>query len=239
MNKYNPFLLPLLRTILFIISGYLFVYITKLSFEDASRFWPLICIFVNIITLFVLSVVCRKDKITYRSLINYQSGELRTRYTLWVVMIMMVLGIGGMVGFGYLIYGYIPVIMIQPLPIGFAIITLILLPITVVLAELPLYFGYALNGIDKITKNKTLAIVYPMFFYALQHSFIPLLFNWQHIVFRFLAFLPLLIILGFVYHKHRRLSPLMLGHGILDFAAAAQIMIVSLFPALFDLINIT
>ena len=67
-----------------------------------------------------------------------------------------------------MIYGYIPVTMIQPIPVWLAIINTILLPLTIVFAEFFLYFGYALNGIEKITGNKILSIMYPVFFYALQ-----------------------------------------------------------------------
>jgi hypothetical protein len=58
-----------------------------------------------------------------------------------------------MYGFGFMIYGYVPVTMVQPIPVWLAIINTILLPLTIVFAELPLYFGYALNGIKEITRQ--------------------------------------------------------------------------------------
>ena len=150
---------------------------------------------------------------------------------------MLLLGIGGMYGFGFLIYGYVPITMIQPIPVWLSVINLMLLPITVVLAELPLYFGYSLNGIEKITGNKMLSVAYPMFFYALQHSFIPLLYDWKHILFRFLSFLPLMIILGIIYYRNRKLKPFMIGHACLDLATGAQILMTSISPALFEMMK--
>jgi len=237
MNKYMPFVLPVLRSIFFIVGGMSLVFITNLSYDDASRWWTTICIIVNIVTIGVLILICRKEGVTFGSLFHYKKEELRSRYTLGIVLSMLFIGIGGMYGFGFIIYGNIPVMMIQPIPITFAILNIVLLPLTIVLSEFPLYFGYSLNKIDKMTGHKWLAIAYPMFFYALQHSFIPLIFHWQYMLFRFLAFLPLLIFLGVVYYHHRKLVPLMVGHGILDFATAVQILIMSIFPAVFEMLN--
>jgi membrane protease YdiL (CAAX protease family) len=150
---------------------------------------------------------------------------------------MLLLGVGGMYGFGLAIYGYVPVTMVQPVPVWLAVINAVLLPLTIVLAELPLYFGYALNKIEETTGNKILAILYPMFFYALQHSFIPLLYDWKHILFRFLSFLPLMLVLGIIYYKKRKLATLMIGHSALDLATGAQILMTSISPAIFEMMK--
>ncbi len=237
MSKFVPYLLPGVRAVLFVAVGMIFVLVTKLSYEEASRWWSIICIFVNLLTIIILLIVCAREGVTYKSLLMSRNDKLWVKYTLLIILLMMIIGIGSMNGFGLLIYGYIPVVMIQPIPLVFAFINIILLPLTVVFAEFPLYFGYSLNRIDKMTNNKWLAIGYPMFFYGIQHSFIPLIFQWDHMLFRFLSFIPLLIVVGLLYYRNRRLIPLMIGHGFLDFATAVQILIVSLFPTIFDLIN--
>jgi hypothetical protein len=48
-----------------------------------------------------------------------------------IIVAMLLLGIGGMYGFGFLIYGHVPVTMIQPILIGLAIINVLLLSVTV------------------------------------------------------------------------------------------------------------
>jgi hypothetical protein len=237
MKKVGPFVLPLFRSALFIIVGALFVILTNQSLGQASKWWSIICTFCNIITIALLMVICKSEGTTYKKLIGYQKGGGNSKYTLLIVVLMLLLGMGGMYGFGFMIYGYVPVTMVQPIPIWLAIINVILLPLTIVFAELPLYFGYALNRIEKLTGNKIIAIVYPMFFYALQHSFIPLLYDWKHILFRFLSFLPLMLVLGIVYYKKRRLGPLMIGHAILDLATGVQILMTSISPALFGIMK--
>ena len=205
MRKIRPFLLPLFRSFLFITIGIVFVILTNQSLEKASQWWSILCIISNTITIVLLIIICKREGTTYKQLIGDYKGQRNVKYILWIVALMIVIGAGGMYGFGYIIYGYMPVIMIQPIPVWLAAINTILLPLTIVFAELPLYFGYALNGIEKITGNKILSIVYPMFFYALQHSFIPLLYDWKHILYRFLSFIPLLLALGVIYYKKRKL----------------------------------
>jgi hypothetical protein len=237
MKKVGPFILPLFRSVLFILIGVLFALSTNQSLEQASRWWSVICTACNIITIILLMAICKSEGTTYKKLIGYQRGKGNLKYILLIVVLMLLLGIGGMYGFGFIIYGYVPVTMVQPIPVWIAVINTILLPLTIVFAELPLYFGYALNGIEKITGNKILSIVYPMFFYALQHSFIPLLYDWKHILFRFLSFLPLMFVLGIIYYKNRKLQPLMIGHSILDLATGAQILATSISPALFEMMK--
>jgi hypothetical protein len=93
------------------------------------------------------------------------------------------------------------------------------------------------NRIEENTGNKFLAMSYIIFFYALQHSFIPLLFEWEYILFRFLSFLPLMIVLAIIYNKKRALTPLMIGHAFLDLATGIQILIFSVFPEIFEIMQ--
>jgi hypothetical protein len=237
MKKVKPFIFPLFRSALFIIIGALFARFTNQTLEQASRWWSIVCTICNVITIVLLMIVCRSEGSSYKSLIDYQRGQVNMKYTLLIVGLMLLLGISGMYGFGFMIYGYVPVTMVQPIPVWLASINLILLPLTIVFAELPLYFGYALNGIEKATGNKILSIAYPMFFYALQHSFIPLIYDWKHMLFRFLSFLPLIFVLGVIYYKRRKLSPLMVGHATLDLATGAQILMTSISPALFEMMK--
>ncbi len=152
---------------------------------------------------------------------------------------MVLLGIGGLVGISWLVYGYMPVTTTQPLPVWAAILVIILFPATVMFAEIPLYLGYCAPLIKEKTNNEVFAIVYPLFFYALQHSFMPLIFDFKHMLSRFLMFIPLLIFIGIWYYKKRDLLPLIAGHGLLDVFTGIQLLIVSLYPSIFEMMRIT
>jgi len=237
MKKSLPYTMPIFRSALFIIGGLFFVAITNQSLDESTKWWPVLCIVFNMITILVLVLVCKYEGSDYRDLIHYKKGQLNFKNTLIIIILMLSTGVGGIYVFGLALYGYVPTILIQPIPIWIAIMNTILLPVTIVFAELPLYYGYSFNRIKENTGNKFLAMSYVIFFYALQHSFIPLLFDWKYILFRFLSFLPLMIVMGLIYNKNKALAPLMIGHGILDLATGIQILISSVFPAVYEIMR--
>jgi hypothetical protein len=141
---------------------------------------------------------------------------------------MLLIGVGGMLGFSLLFYRGLPEFLIQPIPIWIAVVNLFLLPVSIVFAELPLYFGYSLKRIKENTSNSTLAMIYVVFFYALQHSFIPLIWDLKYMIFRFLSFLPLLIFISIKYYKKNNLKQIMIGHGVMDFSTGLQVLLMSI-----------
>jgi hypothetical protein len=235
------FFLPAFRTILFISSGLLFLAIPTnkgKNLNDVSMWWPLLCIGVNIITIIFLFLLTNYEGKKYRDLIHHIPDWKKTRKEiLTATPIMLLLGIGGLVGFSWLIYGYMPVITTQPLPVWAAITVSILLPVTIVFSEIPFYLGYRTPRIKEITNSEVFSIVYPLFFYALQHSFMPLLFDFTYMVSRFVMFIPLLIMIGIWYSRKRDLLPLMAGHGLLDVFTGIQLLMVSILPSFYDMIK--
>lgn len=108
--------------------------------------------------------------------------------------------VSGMYMAGYICYGVIPnaaPMMIAPIAIWLAIINVVVLPITTAFAEDGLYLDCGVNQIN----NKYTAIIIPALFLALQHSFIPTLFEMKYIDYRFLPFLPLTMVLCWYYYK--------------------------------------
>lgn len=135
---------------------------------------------------------------------------------------------------GYFCYGIIPYaapMMIAPIPVWLAVINVAILPITTAFAEDGLYLGCGVNQIQ----NKIVAIIIPSFFFALQHSFIPTLFDLRYIIYRFLSFLPLTLILCWYYYKKRNPLPIMVGHAIIDVATVLQILATSVIPGLYEM----
>lgn len=233
------FLVPVLRPALFIAAGILLVTLPPFrgkSLRDVSSWWGLLCIVVNIITIIILIILTKRNGKNFWDLINHNPHKKkRLKEILIAISMMLLLGIGGLWVFSYLVYGYIPVTNIQPLPIWSAVLVLLLLPVTTVFAEMPLYLGYCAPRIKNITKNEVLSIVYPLFFYALQHSFIPLIFDFKHMLSRFLVFIPLLVVIGIWYYRKKDLLPLMIGHGLLDTLTAMQLLMVSIYPSIYDM----
>lgn len=227
-----PILLPV-RSIVFLLTFVTCAMIVNTDVSQIGHWWSMIAVVMNILTILLLICVARKNGKTYLQLINYQKGATRWTTVLWVTMVILLVGMAGMYLAGFLCFGnmlYAPPVMIAPIPKWIAIINVVLLPISTTFAEDGLYLGCGVNQM----KNKWLAILVPAFFYALQHCFIPTLFDCQYILYRFLSFLPLTIILCWYYYSRRNPLPIMVGHALIDLATAVQILATSMIPGLYE-----
>lgn len=240
-NSQSVFYITSLRVILFILAGLLLFAWPSFkakNLSDVSIWWPLYSIVVNIITIGILVYLAKKEGKNYWSLLNLNFDKKQNQKDILIaVPIMLVLGIGGLLSISYLVYGYMPLTNTHPLPIWAAITVVILLPVTFVLSEIPFYLGYCAPRLKEIGKSELFSIAYPLFFYALQHSFIPLLFDFKHILARFLMFIPLLFMMGIWYNRKKNLIPLMAGHGLLDVFIGIQLLMVSIYPSIYEMMG--
>lgn len=231
-NKNLVYLLPI-RCVIFILIFMIGAVITKQKVEDISNWWSIAANIVNIVVILILYFFTKKKKSSFWELINYQKGRTKAKQIVVMSVIISVLGITGMYMAGYFCYGIIPYaapMMVAPISVWLAVINVVILPITTAFAEDGLYLGCGVNQI----KNKVLAITIPAFFFALQHSFIPTLFDLRYIIYRFISFLPLTLILCWYYYKKRNPLPIMIGHAIIDVATVLQILATSAVPGFYE-----
>ncbi len=228
-----PYLLPI-RSIMFLFVFVAGSLITRKGLDEISNWWTIVATIVNVITIVVLVFVAKKNGMTYWELIGYRKGNTKNSQVVVVSIIVLVIGTGGMYLAGYLCYGVIPYsspMMIAPIPKVLAIINFLPLPITTALAEDGLYLGCGVNQIE----NKMLAIFFPAFFYALQHCFIPTLFDAKYILYRLLSFLPLTIILCWYYYKKKNPVPVMIGHALIDMMTVLWVLATSINPGFYEI----
>lgn len=231
-NKNLVYLLPI-RCVIFILIFMIGAVITKQKVEDISNWWSIAASIVNIVVILILYFFTKKKKSSFWELINYQKGRTKAKQIVVMSVIISVLGITGMYMAGYFCYGIIPYaapMMVAPISVWLAVINVVILPITTAFAEDGLYLGCGVNQI----KNKVLAITIPAFFFSLQHSFIPTLFDLRYIIYRFISFLPLTLILCWYYYKKRNPLPIMIGHAIIDVATVLQILATSAVPGFYE-----
>lgn len=231
-HKYLPFLLPP-RCLIFILIFLIGSVITNKSLTEISSIWSVVASIVNIATILLLVYVTKKHG-GYKKLINYEKGKATPKQITGMIFLILFVGMGGMYLAGYLCYGVIPYaapMMIAPIPLWLAVFNLFLLPVTTALAEDGLYLGC---GVGQI-KNKYIAILVPAFFFALQHSFIPTLFDARYITYRFLSFLPLTILLCMHYRKHRNPLPIIVGHAVIDVITVGWILATSAIPGFYEM----
>lgn len=233
MKKENlKYLLPI-RSIMFIIIFVVGSYITKKSLNDITNWWSIVATIVNVITILILIFVAKRIGSSYKELINYEKGKTKIKEVIIITLIVLVFASISMNVAGFICYKVIPYMapmMAAPVPLILAIINFILLPLTVSFAEDGLYLGCGVNSF----KNKYLAILVPAFFYALQHSFIPVLFDFKYIIYRFLCFLPLTIIFCIYYYKKKNPVPIMIGHTIVEIASVVLILVTSISPEIYQ-----
>ena len=231
-NSYLPYLLPF-RCVVFLSFFVTGAILTNKKIDEISNWWSIVASIVNVITILLLIFASKKIGSNYRDLINYQKGKTTIAQIVKMTGVILAVGMSGMYFAGYVCYGVIPYaapMMIAPIPLWMAIINIVVLPLSTVFAEDGLYLGCGVNQI----KNKYAAVIIPALFFALQHSFIPTLFDIKYVIYRFLSFLPLTVILCMHYYKKRNPLPIMVGHGIIDVATVMQILVMSLNPELYE-----
>ena len=231
-TKFLPFLLPL-RCLIFILIFIIGSVITNKSLTEISNIWSIVASVVNIATILLLVFITKKND-GYRKLINYEKGKATPKQIIGMIFLILFWGMGGMYLAGFLCYGIIPYsapMMIAPIPLWLAVPNIFILPVTTALAEDGLYLGCGAGQI----KNKYIATLVPAFFFALQHCFIPTLFDARYIAYRFLSFLPLTILLCMHYRKHRNPLPIMVGHAVIDVITVAWILATSAIPEFYEM----
>lgn len=231
-NKKLIMLMPL-RSLIFIMVFVIASALTGKQLTDLSNIWSVAASVINVFFILTLVLISR-NKGGFLKLINYEKGKTRPKQVFAMIGIILLLGMGGMYLAGFICYGIIPYLapmMIAPIPPVPAVINLILLPVSTALAEDSLYLGCGVRQFD----NKYAAVLVPAFFFALQHCFIPTLFDIRYIIYRFLSFLPLTIILCIHYRKHQNPLPIMIGHAVIDVATAAQILATSVIPGFYEM----
>lgn len=231
-KKIYPLFLPI-RCIVFICVFVIGAAVVKKDVDAISNWWSIVATLTNIFTIFLLVMVAKKNKRTYFEIINYQKGKTKVVEVIVISIVVIVVGMSGMYLAGLVCYGVIPYMspmMIAPIPVPFAVINVVLLPLTVVFAEDGLYLGFGVNHIQ----NKFLAVAVPAFFFALQHSFIPLILDTRFVIYRFLSFLPLTIILCIYYYKKKNPLPVMIGHATIDLFTVVWILATSVVPGFYE-----
>lgn len=232
MKSKLALLLPI-RCIAFILIFLCIHLITNKEYNELTNCWSIVCSIVNILLIILLVILTRINKSNYLELINYEKGKTTKKEVLLVCLIVLGLGMGCMYLAGLIVYQKFPYMapdMIKPIPLWLAIISFFILPITTALAEDGLYLGCGVNKIN----NKCLKVIIPGFFFALQHSFIPFLLDFKFILYRFLSFLPLTIILCYIYSKKRNPLPIMIAHTLIDICTVVLILIMSINPELYN-----
>ena len=190
------------------------------------NWWTVYGTLVDLGCLALLAWLVKREGIRLLDLVGFDKSKLKTDLLLGLGIFVFVFPLtvfgGGMLA-SRLAYGSLQAELpqwafIRALPLLAVLYSRLLWwPIWSFTEELT-FQGYALPRLRALTKSTWIPVALVSFCWALQHSFIPWI-NLQHAVYLLLTFLPLTIALPLIYLRVRRLTPLIVGHWLMDLAS--------------------
>ena len=84
------------------------------------------------------------------------------------------------------------------------------------------YRGYVLPRLEALTGRTWVAFLIVGFWWTAQHCMFPFIPDWKYLMFRFLDFLPGVVVMMLFYLRTRRLAPFIVAHWPMDIAAAVM-----------------
>lgn len=95
-------------------------------------------------------------------------------------------------------------------------------------ADMPLEFAPGDQWAYSSSNHIVLAVIIVAFGWALQHSALPLMFDWQWAVYRFGSSLAVGIVFPILYLRIRRLLPLIIAHWAANFVSVLMFVVLPL-----------
>jgi hypothetical protein len=197
-----------------------------------ARWWTVYATLVDIGCLLLLSLQARREGIRLVDLFGIERSRLG-REVLWgllyfVVLFPIVAGLGSKLA-GWLVYGTMHLTpgMLAPgllserqLPHWAVVYSLSVFWLAWSPTEEVIYQAYCAARLRALTGSTWATVGLVGFWWAFQHSVFPLIFDWRLIVFRFLQFLPLVVVFQLIYLRTRCLTRMIIMHWPMDLFAA-------------------
>jgi hypothetical protein len=226
--RYGPILALLSRSaFILLFQGITFLILKQVNFPNASvairNWWSVYGTMVDFGCLALLFWLTRREGVPLLDLVSFVKSKLKTDLALGLGIFIIVFPISVFV-FGRLAMQITYGSLNPEFPEGTFIRTLPLLavlysriiwwPIWSATEEM-IYNGYALPRLVEMTKSRWVSVLVVSFFFSIQHSFLAMA-TFQQGVYMFLIFVPLTIAEALIYLRVRRLTPLIIGHWLMD-----------------------
>jgi membrane protease YdiL (CAAX protease family) len=192
--------------------------------QASAPWWSVYAPLVDFGCLFLMARFTRSEGIRLRDLI----GKIRWRDPLvgmgWFLLIFPFFWVASPLS-SWLVwhtkqpYLYPGLLTARALPLWAVIYSLTVWWMMWSATEETTYQAYALPRLQALSGRAWVAILIVSFWWTVQHSFLPLILEWQYVFWRFLAFFPGVLVMTLIYHRTRRLPPLIFAHYLMDFSA--------------------
>ncbi len=229
----GPLILVAGRTMLIVLAQAIFALVFLLRHHPspwlaAAPWWTVFGTIVDIGCLMLLAWFTRAEGIGVRDLV----GKIRLRRGHdifaglgWFLLVLPIF-VGGGILSQRLLYGpagpNVPMGLLQAraLPIWAIVYSLSLWWMIWSPTEEMTYTAYAFPRLEVLFGRSWVALLVVAFFWSLQHSALPLIFDWKSTLWRFCCFLPGELVILLIYRRTRRLPPLILAHWLMDICGA-------------------
>jgi membrane protease YdiL (CAAX protease family) len=211
--------------LLFLVRG------TRHPWSASVPWWSVYGTLVDIGCLVLLGRFTRREGRRIRDLIGFDKSRwfkdllIGLGYFLLVFPLMMM---GGTMLSSLVVYGttqppmYPGMLVARMLPSWAVVYSLSAWWVVWSVTEETTYEAYSFIRFERLTRRRWVAIAIVGFWWALQHSFFPLIPDWRYIVWRFIAFLPGVVTAAVIYSRTRRLPPMIAMHWPMDIVAASM-----------------
>jgi hypothetical protein len=226
--RFGPMLMLVARPVLCLLAqGITILILMQLKVQNPTvtvrNWWSVYGTLVDLGCLGLLIWLTRREGIRLRDLVGFVKAKLKKDIPIGLGIFIVVFPVtvigGGMLSM-LIAYGTLTPVLpeftyIRTLPLLAALYSRILWwPIWSATEELT-YTGYSLPRLKAMTKSPWISVALVSFFWSIQHSFLPWV-NLQHGLYLFITFILLTIVLQIIYLRVRRLTPLIIGHWMMD-----------------------
>jgi membrane protease YdiL (CAAX protease family) len=201
--------------------------------QESTAWWLVTATLTNLCCIFLLTILFRKDKQSYWDLFRFRRDTWK-KDLLTVLGTMLIIGPLGFlpnVLLGNWLFGSqeaLSKLFILPLPLWAILPAVVLMPVSIALAELPTYFAFVQPRLET-RLGRWVSVILTGLMLSVQHITLPLIFNGRFILFRLLVFLPFAMLMAFLLRWRRHLLPYyVIMHGLMDLSVVVMTLLASL-----------
>lgn len=200
------------------------------AWAASTNWWPIVVFFSNLVCLLFLIRFYSAEGARFWSIFKFHREYLKKD----LLVVLGFLVVAAPVAFlpnillGNLFFGDITnalAFFIRPLPLWAVVVSILTFPITQGLVEIPTYMLFVSTRLEKGGLPCWAAIFLTTIFLSVQHIAIPLVFNGNFILWRFLMFLPFALLIALVIKWRPRLLPyIAIIHVLMDISTAVMLL---------------